>query len=514
MLVDRFHILCTQHLQTLPVSREQLFVNVARAHSDGRQLPHTSRTPGEQSQRGRLPGRNREQNTNDRSRSRSTSRSCDPPPAIQCAACGGHVHSVRECRFLPKWVLCQSYAKAHPTDTQDITRQFRRLQHHPDTFQTNRDRIVNVLRTTESATVAQLTSHEIDTLATRLSAPYYSVVPPDQDTLQQEEDTADMHDDYHQMTIVRVQARQRADAPASFLHPVKYPPPDMLDASPSTIEKDCTNRVRSAQVNITRVHKEGIHLADTGATVSATGMRHILHDFTTQTKYEITGYDGVSTPAHGEGYAHVRNPVSGAVDKIFFVYTPTVSGTIVSLENHAQTHPQVHRWTQDATPSADRGSITFYGKDDTLISRYPTERIHGLYYFIQDMDFIPPPADHRAQWIHHKHAQDLACDDDTVHSGKSHCEDYDIANDTMHYVNMIQQPMSEPDHIAQQLAPSPHLSKTEKDLVHYHTWHQRLGHCSETKLCHTQKLVDGMPPFSMTTLPSYVTCRACDIATF
>ena len=219
--------------------------------------------------------------------------------------------------------------------------------------------------------------------------------------------------------------------------------------------------------------------------------------------------------AHGEGYAHVRNPVTGEIDKIFFVYTPTVSGTIISLENHAKTHPQVHRWTQEATPSADSGSIMFYSKDDTLVSRYPTERIQGLYY-IQNMDVIHPDPSDNMHRLSMAQTQATGTDDDTIHSGNhdlspAFCADYDIERD-MHYVNMISIPTSASDPIVQQLAPSPHLSRTEKDLIHYHTWHQRLGHCSETKLRRTQKLVDGMPPFSTSTLPPYVCCRACDIA--
>ena len=79
-------------------------------------------------------------------------------------------------------------------------------------------------------------------------------------------------------------------------------------------------------------------------------MRHILHDFTTDARYEITGYDGKVTKVAGEGYAHVRNHDTDKIEKILFVYTPAITGTIFSLEHHAQTHSDIHRWTQEAIP--------------------------------------------------------------------------------------------------------------------------------------------------------------------
>ena len=84
------------------------------------------------------------------------------------------------------------------------------------------------------------------------------------------------------------------------------------------------------------------HLADTGASVCTTGMRKILHDFTSQSYYAIVGYDGASTQAAGQGTAYIRDPTTGALDKMFFVYVPSIVGTIVSLEHHARTHPLIH----------------------------------------------------------------------------------------------------------------------------------------------------------------------------
>ena len=131
-------------------------------------------------------------------------------------------------------------------------------------------------------------------------------------------------------------------------------------------------------------------LADTGATISATGIRSILHPFQAHSDYEIKGYDGQVTKAAGQGYACIYNPMSKQVDEMLFVYTPMVMGTIISLEHHAWTHPRIHKWTQEATPSDDKGVIAFYAEDGTIVSVYPTIRSQGLYY-IQDLEFIPAP---------------------------------------------------------------------------------------------------------------------------
>jgi hypothetical protein len=104
-------------------------------------------------------------------------------------------------------------------------------------------------------------------------------------------------------------------------------------------------------------------LADTGVTISVTGIRSILHRFQADSDYEIKGYDGQVTKAAGQGYARIYNPISKFVDEMLFVYTPLMMGTINSLEYHARTHPRIHKWTQEATPSDDKGLITFYVND-------------------------------------------------------------------------------------------------------------------------------------------------------
>lgn len=53
----------------------------------------------------------------------------------------------------------------------------------------------------------------------------------------------------------------------------------------------------------------------------------------------------------------------------------------------------------------------------------------------------------------------------------------------------------------------------ETDILNFEVWHQRLTHCSEQKMQKTQQHVEGIPPFRQLTLPSFVQCRACDVAT-
>ena len=100
-------------------------------------------------------------------------------------------------------------------------------------------------------------------------------------------------------------------------------------------------------------------LTDTGATISATGIKSILHRFQEASDYRIKGYDGQVTKAAGQGYAKIYNPATKRTDEMLFVYAPMISGTIISLEHHAKTHPDIHKWTQEATPSDDCGIITF-----------------------------------------------------------------------------------------------------------------------------------------------------------
>ena len=136
----------------------------------------------------------------------------------------------------------------------------------------------------------------------------------------------------------------------------EHPPPDVEEKTEAATESPCIprslpdkahpqmdNGPRTITLITTRLELRR-DLAGTGASISATGIRSILHRFQNHSDYQIKGYDGQVTKAAGQGYAQIYNPDTHQTDEMLFVYTPAVTGTIISLEHHARTHP-LHRWT-------------------------------------------------------------------------------------------------------------------------------------------------------------------------
>lgn len=225
------------------------------------------------------------------------------------------------------------------------------------------------------------------------------------------------------------------------------------------------------------------------------------------------------TKAAGQGSAHIYNPATQQTDEILFVYTArTVSGTIILLEHHARTHPRIHRWTQEATPSDDRGRITLLAEDGTIVSSYETIRAGGLYN-IQDLNFIPAGSGGT----------------DVVHvSSVAHIV-ISINNDTMtvsvHTVQVLEEtyhtPALEIEHTAYllgyQVTPSTTtcvaqsgrqgVKKAAKEilLLQYELWRQWLGHVPAHRLQQTAPYVQGLPSVHASHIPSFVRCRACDV---
>ena len=445
----------------------------------------------------------------------------------QCPACFTYGHEVGECRILPKVAACLNYIKDHATLVQTTLQRYKDQQ-HPVNRQTTKDMLVQAvyghLGGDESEALDGLIEHLTDSLCgpTRL---------PD-DAMEQFDGNIfhfqAQYDDY-----------MAPDDMAATIQPVKFPLLDQIQrglqqpGSPAPDPLDIPQeRPTSPCITISVTTVQQRDLADTGASVSATGMLEILHDFTPHTRYEITGYDGQVTRAAGEGYAHVHNDALHTVDKILFVYSPTITGTIFSLEHHAQTHPLIHQWTQEAIPSTNGGWITFYDRQQQIVSRYPTVRSKGV-YFIQDMKFLPSPSPtsipptpptataHSTPPNPTPSAMSPAMmatslSDSTARLNMlavalpndfSHADDYD---GFQAYVNV-------PDPVCLNLASSTHTpapptkSPALQSILQFEIWHQRLGHCSERKLRQTQQQVDGIPPFNAR-IPALVRCRACDIA--
>ena len=256
-------------------------------------------------------------------------------------------------------------------------------------------------------------------------------------------------------------------------------------------------------------------LADTGASISVTGIRSILHKFQPHSDYQIEGYDGQVTKAAGQGYAHIYNPATKQINEMLFVYTPTVSGTIISLEHHAKTHPRIHRWTQEATPSDDSGWIMFLAEDGTVVSLYHTIRAGGGLYYIQDLNFIPAPPTSPS------HHQSIC----PVSPTPSDCSALTLRVTMMQgFESTDYTPSLDTEHTAyllgDQVTPSNALCLTQielhatyagKNVLQYELWHQRMGHAPASRLHKTAKHVQGLPTMHAQHLLSFVRC-ACDIA--
>ena len=203
---------------------------------------------------------------------------------------------------------------------------------------------------------------------------------------------------------------------------------------------------------------------------------------------------------------------------MFFVYVPSIDGTIISLEHHTRTHPEIHTWAQEAVPTTDTCWVTFRDENDVVISRYQTKQEKGLYY-IQDLDFHHVESVNIAM-THLQHTQETNTDDITVQTGTPkgqpiNCIDFEHnlgemnMADQMLLVSEWQEPPITSLIARIQIQSATH---TENDIMNFETWHQRLAHCSEKRLRQTQKRVDGIPAFHNSKIPTLVRCRTCDVA--
>ena len=327
------------------------------------------------------------------------------------------------------------------------------------------------------------------------------------------------------------------------LHPVKFPLLDLLQhdhltplptaSTAASVDVTFLPSSPTPCITLSVTTLQQRDLADTGASAGATGMKEILHNFTDNTRYEITGYDGQVTRAAGEGYAHVRNNSTQTVDKILFVYSPTITGTIFSLEHYAQTHPLIHKcWTQEAIPSMNGGWIVFFDQHQQIVSRYPTVRSKGV-YFIQDMQFVP--SEDTTATSPDDGSPVVQEERDTSQPPGAVPASVTPSARLAHFTVALLEVFSHPDQfdgfqgymtvpsssshcsmLTAQPPPPPAVRDAAPALqaiLQFEIWHQRLGHCSEQKLKLklTQQHVDGIPKFTAR-VSSVVRCRACDIA--
>jgi hypothetical protein len=365
-------------------------------------------------------------------------------PDVQCAACATNGHTAMDCRQLPKIAACIEYITTHPTESNATVRQYRRTQ-HPEHRRMARDRIINVLQTRlQQGTLED--DEGMEAIVDQLTGDY-----SDDDYLAPifhlRAETPQTLPDSHWMANISLPMLTTEEIRRT-IHPVTYPDiselsdPRAMHIDP-TAEDNTTHHIRQPifkdtvvqPLNVTRISPRldtRRDLADTGASVSATGLLSILHQFTADTVYEFMGYDGAVTKAAGQGVALVYQATTGKTEPMLFVYVPTITGTIISLEHHARTHAAIHRWVQEATPSQNSGWVTFYDVHGATVSSYPTILDKGLYY-IQDMTFIPTTTDTSGNtgsisMVTH-HPEETAPDDTTVRIANPSipidCMDYD-----------------------------------------------------------------------------------------
>ena len=402
-------------LRTTPsTSAQSAAINVTRSTYAPHQLnPPPHQDPEHHSDRSRSTSAER------RRRPDGTGRTTQRPPPkqldIQCKACATHGHAMKECKFFPRVAACLEYMTVNPDDTKETLNRYKKMM-HPDAKKAAKDSYLKVLK---SSCLPDNT--DLDDLA---------------DQLTNASSWNDGSDDYsvsichfghttHQHQLVSSTDDQESTTPSHpqpqetlshAIQPVQYPDNHMMRMIPSGRDSIVTRAIptipqltRSGPpTNPHRLHQVHGHcarvdtrrdLADTGASVSATGRLEILHHFTPHTPYEILGYDGTVKRAAGQGIAYVQALDQDRLEEMFFVYIPTVDGTIISLEHHTRTHPDIHKWTQEAIPSSDTGWVTFRDVDDEVVSRYRTKQEKGLYY-IQDLDFYPVPPSTIANMTH------------------------------------------------------------------------------------------------------------------
>lgn len=441
------------------------------------------------------------------------------PKDTQCAACYTYGHEVGDCRVLPKVAACLNYIKENSGMAQTTMQRYKEKQ-HPANRQTMNEMLVHAvyghLGTQETDELNGLIEHLTDSLCS------YTREEPEYDGNIFHVHATRPSDEYLEFDDICA-ATQAVKLP--LIEDIRQERHECL-SEVAGLDSE-THRSGCITLSVTTIQQRD--LADTGASVSATGIKEILHNFTTTTKYEITGYDGTVTKAAGEGYAHVHNDATQTVDRILFVYAPTITGTIFSLEHHAQTHPRIHKWTQEAVPSSQGGWITFYDKEQRIVSRYPTVRSKGV-YFIQNMKFVPstpsePEKLESKRPVPRIDDQLTAADasrDDRISTAKIARISVDLPDDftsadpldgftSYMSVPMMAVPCVTKDSSVALRRMTTHLHSTDQAILQYKIWHQRMGHPSETTLRKTQPLVDGIPPFT-TKIPSVIRCRACDIA--
>ena len=355
----------------------------------------------------------------------------------QCEACGMYGHQdPSSCTFLPRVALCMEYLDKHAKNTKGLTQAWKH-RNNPKVKNLMKEQMIKQLQ----VHLSDRSPQEITDIATSI------IEETDLPTYQDHSDwqgtgtaddpilyydsppSTDLHDTQHgaiayptpvsdsiptyqyrlyctnapnigstHTTVTSKLASYRAGIHPVHLPPVQYPhhpepffysPDTVRHQSPAHPSDDTTGPTTTLVVKkLVRIDPRVHHLADTGANFSVTDDPSYLHDYTTDTLFETTGYDGVTRKATGHGIMKILNNF-GQMEQHTVIHSADTDGTIISMEHFAKSNPSIHKWEQSSIPSENRGWITFSRKDGTIVSQLNTIRHNGLYY-LTNLRIIPP----------------------------------------------------------------------------------------------------------------------------
>ena len=204
------------------------------------------------------------------------------PNDTQCPACSTYGHEVGDCRVLPKVAACLAYIKKHTSMVQTTIKRYKE-RHHPSNRQSVREMLVNVVY----GQLGKPESDEFDGLIDHLTDSLCSLTHQEL-----EYDTNIFH--LHARTVSN-KLQDFADI-HSEIQPVKFPLLEEIqhatETSPTqggwiTDEHNDSQPLSCITLSVTTTQQRD--LTDTGASVSATGIRELLHNFTSETRHEIAG---------------------------------------------------------------------------------------------------------------------------------------------------------------------------------------------------------------------------------
>ena len=353
----------------------------------------------------------------------------------QCDACGMYGHQdPSSCTFLPRVALCMEYLDKHAKTTKGLTQAWKH-RNNPKVKNLMKEQMIKHLQVhlsdrshQEIADIAtsliddtdvpsyhdqshwQGTGTADDPIPYQHDLPQYSTDP--YDTPYDHDNTASTPDSiptyqyrlYCTTPSLRTQTTGtlQSDSYRAGIQPVQLPPVqythypgpllhNLVRRQTAAPPPDTTSPPTVLIKKLVQIDPRVHHLADTGANFSVTDDPSYLHDYTTDTQFETTGYDGVTRKATGHGTMKIINNL-GTMEQHTVIHSANTDGTIISMEHFAKSNPTIHKWEQSSIPSENRGWITFSRKDGTIVSQLNTIRHNGLYY-LTNLRIIPPPQD-------------------------------------------------------------------------------------------------------------------------